>query len=480
MSPHPVHRREFLKLTGAAGAAALLGRAAGANPQDGRPNILFIMTDDHAAHALSCYGSRVNITPNMDRLAREGMRFTNCFVTNALCGPSRATLLTGKYSHANGLKDNFTDFDGSQTTFPKLLQKAGYRTAIVGKWHLRTDPTGFDYWNILPGQGMYKDPALIEMGIRKKHQGYVTDVITDIAIGKLKQWKGGRPWCMLLHHKAPHRNWQPDERHAPLFAGKDLPLPATFDDDYSGRASAAAHADMRIVDMPDYADEIPAGLTAEQRKRWNYQRFLKDYLRTIASVDDNIGRVLKYLDESGQAENTVVVYTADNGFFLGDHGWFDKRFMYEESLRVPLLVRFPGRIRPGSVCADIALNTDYAPTFLHYAGADVPSDMHGASLAPVLEGRTPADWRKSMYYHYYEYPQSHRVREHYGVRTGRYKLIHYYTVDEWELFDLQKDPHEMKSVYSDPAYRYTVQGLKAELSRLQRVLGDTTATAGSP
>ncbi len=233
-------------------------------------------------------------------------------------------------------------------TFPNCFIRPGIETAIVGKWHLRTDPAGFDYWNILPGQGMYKDPALIEMGARKKHQGYVTDVITDIAIGKLKQWKGGRPWCMLLHHKAPHRNWQPDERHASLFAGKDLPLPETFDDDYSGRASAAAHADMRIADMPDYADEIPTGLSPEQRKRWNYQRFLKDYLRTIASVDDNIGRVLDYLDESGQAGNTIVVYTADNGFFLGDHGWFDKRFMYEESLRVPLLVRYPGKIRPGS------------------------------------------------------------------------------------------------------------------------------------
>ena len=462
-----ISRRRVLQWMGAAGVAALAGGAAQA--RDRRPNILFIMTDDHAAHALSCYSGRLNRTPAMDRLAREGVLFSKAFVTNSLCAPSRATILTGKYSHAHGVRDNFTDFDTSQWTFPRALRAAGYRTALVGKWHLRSDPADFDYWNILPGQGAYVNPYLIEMGQRKRHTGYVTDIITEIAIRKMKEWKDN-PFCLLLHHKAPHRNWQPAPRHASLFADAELPLPETFDDDYSSRTSSAAHADMRIADMPDYAGDAPAALSERERKVYNYQRFIKDYLRTIAAVDESIGRVLQFLDASGLAENTLVVYTSDNGFFLGDHGWYDKRFMYEQSLRVPLIVRFPGVAQPGTRCGAFVLNTDVAPTLLDAAALQPPGDLHGRSLIPLLRGQQPVDWRTAMYYHYYEYPQSHRVRPHRGVRTGRYKLIHFYTVDEWEMYDLQRDPNELQNIYGDPRYAYTQKGLMAEMERLSAEL----------
>lgn len=463
-------RREMMARLGRWGLAALGPfRLRSRRP----PNILFIMSDDHAAHALSCYGSRINTTPNLDRIAREGMRFAHCFVTNSLCAPSRATLLTGKYSHLHGVKDNATRFDGTQMTFPKLLRKAGYRTGIVGKWHLQSDPTGFDDWNILPGQGRYHNPIFIEMGRKHERQGYVTDIITDLAIEFMERSKG-QPFCLLCHHKAPHRGWEPDAKHASLFADRDIPEPETFHDDYRHRASAAAHADMRIADMPDYVKEHPPNLTPQERKRWNYQRFIKDYLRTVASVDENVGRLLDYLDEKGLAEDTLVIYTSDNGFFLGDHGWFDKRFMYEESIRVPFLVRYPKEVRPGTVDEHIVLNVDWAPTLLDYAGVAIPREMQGRSLRPLLQGRPPKDWRTSMYYHYYEYPAAHRVRPHYGIRTERYKLIHYYTLGEWELFDLEKDPHELRSVYEDPAYEEVVRRLKAELERLRRELGDTT------
>ncbi len=452
---------------GAAGAAALL--PSGARARDARPNILFIMSDDHAAHAVGCYGSRLNRTPALDRLAAEGMVFSNAFVTNSLCAPSRATILTGLYSHAHGVRDNFTDFDTSHWTFVRALRQAGYRTGLVGKWHLRSEPVDFDYWSILPGQGAYVNPVLIEGGERKRRPGYVTDILTDIAIGKMREWRD-RPFCLLLHHKAPHRNWQPAPRHAALFSGAGVPLPATFEDDYSTRTSSAAHADMRIADMPDYAGDAPEGLTARERAVYNYQRFIKDYLRTIAAVDESVGRILAFLDASGLAERTLVVYTSDNGFFLGDHGWFDKRFMYEESLRVPLIVRYPGLCRPGSRAPLFALNTDLAPTFLEAAGVRPPDGLHGRSLMPVLRGERPAAWQTSMYYHYYEYPQSHRVRPHRGVRTGRYKLIHFYTVDEWEMYDLQKDPRELQNIHDDPGYAYTQRGLLEEMRRLSAAL----------
>ncbi|HIE51955.1 MAG TPA: DUF4976 domain-containing protein [Armatimonadetes bacterium] len=467
-------RREMMTTLGGLALTALLGDFRSWAAQR-RPNILYIMSDDHAAHALSCYGSRINTTPNLDRIAREGMRFTNCFVTNSLCAPSRATLLTGKYSHRHGVMDNRTRFDGSQQTFPKLLQQAGYITAIVGKWHLKSEPTGFEYWNILPGQGRYHNPVLIEMGQRKEHKGYVTDIITDLSLEFLERVrKQEKPFCLLCHHKAPHRGWQPDAKHAQLFADREIPEPETFDDDYSHRASAAAHADMRVADMPDYKKEQPPNLSPEEVKKWNYQRFIKDYLRTIASVDDNVGRLLDYLDKAGLAEDTIVIYTTDNGFFLGDHGWFDKRFMYEESLRIPLLVRYPREVPSGGVDEHFVLNVDFAPTFLDYAGVTVPADMQGRSIRPLLRREPPLDWRTSMYYHYYEYPRPHRARPHYGLRTERYKLIYYYTIDEWELFDLEKDPYELRSLYDDPAYAEVGQQLKAELERLRKELGDTT------
>jgi arylsulfatase A-like enzyme len=461
----------------------------------GRPNILFIMSDDHAAHAVGAYGSKINKTPNIDRIAREGMLFRNAFVTNSICTPSRATILTGKYSHLNGTYFVAQEFDGSQQTFPKLLQQAGYQTAIVGKWHLVSDPTGFDYWNILVNQGPYYNPPMIETGSRSKHEGYTTDVITDITLDWLKNKRDpSKPFMLKYHHKAPHREWTPGPDHIDQFDGETIPEPANLHDDYATRAGPAKEAEMRVGrDMTDRdlkLEPVP-NLTAEQLSRWkqayeaenekefvttprepqltkrNYQRYIKDYLRCVQSVDDNVGRVLKYLDESGLAENTIVIYTSDQGFFLGEHGWFDKRFMYEESLRTPLLVRWPGVTKPGSTDEHIVMNLDFAQTLLDAAGAPQPSDMQGHSLVPLLKGEPPRDWRTSMYYHYYEYPTSHKVREHCGVRTDRYKLIHFYTVDEWELFDLREDPQEMKNVYGDPAYADTRKQLEAELKRLQ-------------
>jgi arylsulfatase A-like enzyme len=459
------------------------------------------MTDDHASHALSCYGSKINKTPNLDRIAKEGMLFKNCFCTNSICAPCRAVILTGKYSHLNGVIDNRKRFDGSQQTFPKLLQKAGYETAMIGKWHLKTDPTGFDYWNVLPGQGAYYNPAMIEMGQRKKYTGYTTDIITDHCLKWLKGRKAGKPFCLMYHHKAPHRRWEPGPKHLNMYDDVTIPEPDNLFDDYSNRGRAAKEQDMSIektMDKKDLKLVPPGGLNPEQKKlwdaaynpkneafekanltgkelvRWKYQRYIKDYLRCIASVDDNVGRLLDYLDKSGLAENTVIFYTSDQGFYLGDHGWFDKRFMYEESLRMPLMVRYPELVKPGSVNENIVLNLDFAPTFLDIAGISKPSDMQGRSIRRLLRGKKPKRWRKSMYYRYYEYPAVHSVKRHYGVRTDRYKLIHFYNdIDEWELYDLQKDPREMKNVYNDPAQAETVKKLKTELQRLREKYKDT-------
>ncbi|MBP7747401.1 MAG: sulfatase [Phycisphaerae bacterium] len=486
MSQTELTRRDVLRAAGAGGLALALPAWAWADqPERRRPNILYIMTDDHAAHALSCYGSRINQTPHMDRIAREGMRFANCFCTNGICAPSRATILTGKYSHRNGILDNRQEFDGGQTTFPKLLQQAGYETALIGKWHLKTDPTGFDYWDILPGQGIYHDPDFISPEGRKKHSGYATDITTD----KCVQWLAGRgrerPFALLCQHKAPHRPWEPDAKHARLYEGVDIPEPVTFNDDYATRCDAARQQAMTIerhLKEKDVKGAPPDGLTRAARKSWYYQRYIKDYLRCVASVDDNIGRLLDYLDKNDLTENTIVIYTSDQGFFLGDHGWYDKRFMYEEALRMPLLVRYPRAIKPGSVNEDLVLNIDFAPTFLDCAGVKPPAEMQGVSFQPLLSGQRPADWRTSMYYRYYENGHGeHQVLPHYGVRTRRHKLIHFLGgLDAWELYDLEKDPHELHNVYAEPAYASTVQELKAELARLQKQYGDTEEATSQP
>jgi arylsulfatase A-like enzyme len=488
-------------------AAAGFGIAAAARPVPAaegtgsqRPNILYIMSDDHAAHALSCYGSKINQTPNLDRLAKEGMRFNNFFCTNSLCGPCRATVLTGKYSHKNGFIDNASRFDGSQQTVAQLLQKAGYQTAMVGKWHLVSDPTGFDYWHILQGQGPYYNPVMLTPNGKVEHTGYTTDIITDVALEFLKNRDKSKPFFLMYHHKAPHRNWVPGPRYLDLYKGQTMPEPETLFDDYSGRGTPAHDQEMMVArhlndgDLklgpfgekltPEqnealtkaYAEENEAfrkaNLQGDDLVRWKYQRYIKDYCRAIASVDQNVGRVLDYLDKEGLAKNTIVIYTSDQGFFLGDHGWFDKRFMYEESLRSPFLVRWPGHVKPGSVNNDLVVNIDLAETLLDAAGQPIPADMQGRSFKAILEGRTPADWRKSMYYRYYEFPQPHHVHPHYGVRTDRYKLIYFHDLNEWELYDLQQDPHEMKSVYSDPAYAEVVQELKTELARLRAQYDD--------
>lgn len=503
-------RREFVRTVGW-GAAALA--AAGRNdilwgrPPAGTPNILFIMTDDHTSQAMSCYGSRLNRTPAMDRIAKEGIRFDDCFCTNGICAPSRAVILTGKHSHLNGIRDNAHPFDGSQTTFPKLLQKAGYQTALIGKWHLQSDPTGFDYWNILPGQGDYYNPDFIEMGVRRQYPGYVTDLITGFAKGFLEKRRKDRPFLLMMHHKAPHRNWQPSPRHLKLYDGLTFPEPETLFDDYATRSRAAREQEMTLRNHMEIASDLkmgppPARMTAEQKAlwedaytpkreafqrenpqgdalvRWKYQRYMQDYLACVAGVDESVGDVLDYLDKAGLAGETLVVYTSDQGFYLGDHGWFDKRFMFEESLRMPLLMRLPGLIKPASVNSDLISNLDFGPTFLELSGLRPPAEMQGVPFVEILrEGRAKAG-REAVYYHYYEYPAVHMVKRHYGIRTKRYKLIHYYyDIDAWELYDLDKDPRELKNFYDDPAYASIVRDLKAELKRLQAFYGDSDELA---
>lgn len=457
-----------------------------------RPNILFIMSDDHASHAMSCYGSRINETPNLDRIANGGARFDNCFCTNSICAPSRATILTGTYNHVNGVTTLGAKIDGRQDNVAKQLRASGYQTAIVGKWHLghggHHDPTGFDYWDVLPGQGDYHDPEMSRMGESRRIDGYVTDIITDLSLDWLAGRDRDRPFFLMLHHKAPHRWWEPDEKHANLYDDVDIPEPETFWDDYENRASAAGEARMRVdrdLTERDLKGPTPEGLSAEEEKRWKYQRYIKDYLRCVASIDDNVGRVLDYLDEDGIADETIVVYTSDQGFFLGDHGWYDKRFMYEESLRMPLLIRYPDGIEAERVNEDMVLNVDFAATFLDYAGVKQPADYQGRSMRGVLEGATPADWRTSMYYRYWMHLTHHHVYAHYGIRTHDHKLIYYYadamgqpsTVDEtkppeWELFDLKEDPHELVNVYHGPDYADIVQSLKTEMRNLQLAVDD--------
>jgi arylsulfatase A-like enzyme len=462
---------------------------------DRRPNILFVMADDHAAHAIGAYGSRINRTPGMDRIAAEGIRLDACFCTNSLCSPSRAAILTGTYNHVNGVTSNSPDFDARQPTFVAALQAAGYQTWLSGKWHLGHgglhDPRGFDRWSILEDHGRYHDPEFLGPGDRRVvRPGYTTDVITDIALEWLRDRDRERPFCLLVQHKAPHRSWEFAERHATLYRDEAVPEPPTLRDDYAGRGPAAREATMRIAD--DLTEEdlkafLPPDLAGDAALRWKYQRYIKDYLRCVAALDENVARLLDYLDADGSADDTIVVYTSDQGFFLGDHGWYDKRWMYEESLRMPMLVRYPREIRPGSTSDDIVLNVDFGPTFLDYAGLPIPSRMQGRSFRPILRGERPPDWRTSMYYRYWvHWDVAHHVWAHYGVRTRRHKLVYYYAepcdqagaheaprTPAWELFDLELDPQELRSVYDEPAYADVVRDLKAELRRLQEELGDT-------
>jgi arylsulfatase A-like enzyme len=465
-----------------------------------RPNIVYIMTDDHAYHALSCYGSKVNHTPNLDKLAASGTRFNNAFVTNSICTPSRATLLTGKYSHRNGTPV-FNRFDGEQQNVAKLLQNGGYHTLMVGKWHLGSDPTGFDDWNILPGQGRYLDPILYDAKGAKVYEGYATDVITDIGVGMLKARPKDKPFFLMLHHKAPHREWEPNDHYRKVFADKVIPEPSTLRDDYTSRPAALptnqqtvfkdlTRRDLKLVPpselqgpkrnqwlsvKPDSVEITVNGvqrtLTGADLDSWKYQRYMQDYLACVQSVDDNVGRFMEWLKTEGLADNTIVIYTADNGFFLGDNGMYDKRFMYEPSLHIPLLVTGPG-VKADAVTDAFAINPDFAPTFLDFAGLPTPVDMQGRSLKPVLAGTTPSDWRNSMYYRYYHDPGHHNTRAHYGVRTATHKLIHYWKVDGWELFDLKADPGEQKNLYGQPAMAAITEELKAELRRLKKDLKD--------
>lgn len=477
-----------------AGGCAAPRRAPGAAPEASgeRPNILFIMTDDHASNAISCYGSwlaEVAKTPNLDRIAQEGMRLDNCFCTNSICTPSRATILTGQYSHLNGVYTLGDKLDGRRRNVAKLLRSAGYQTAVIGKWHLYSDPTGFDYWNVLPGQGLYHDPIMFDMGEERRYPGYATDIITDLCLDWLRNRDRDKPFFLNCHHKAPHRPWEPDAKHATMYEDTEIPEPHNLLDDYCSRSRAAANATLRIgehMNATDVKQEIPEALKGDALRRWAYQLYLKDYLRCIASVDDNVGRLLDYLDEEGLTQNTVVIYTSDQGMFIGEHGYYDKRFMYEESLRMPFLVRHPPEVEAGAINDDIVLNTDFAPLFLDYAGVATPDDMQGRSFRTILRGQTPSDWRTSMYYRYWMHLSHHGVPAHYGLRTKRYKLIYYYgdplgmtgavdepTDPEWELFDLEKDPYEMNNVHDDPEYAEVVPELERELHQLKEEAGDT-------
>ena len=469
-----------------------------------RPNILFIFSDDHAAKAVSAYGSRlkdVAPTPNIDRIGREGIRFDNCFVTNALCGPCRAVIQTGKHSHINGFLENHHVFNGDQQTFPKLLQKSGYQTAVIGKWHLGSDPQGFDHWNVLPGQGTYYKPEFLTPEGKEpgKVGSYVTDVVTEKSIDWLNTGRNkDKPFMLMVQHKAPHRFWLPPVKYLKEYSEKKYPEPDNMLDDYQGRRSAAHMQDMTLRLSMDLAVDnkmVPYRMdhmTPDQQKtwlehfakirkkllkakprgdelvRWKYQRYMADYLACIRAMDDSIGRLLDHLKETGLEKNTIVIYSSDQGFFLGEHGWFDKRFMYEESMRTPLLARWPGVIKPGSVSRKLVSNLDFAETFLDISGSRIPNDMQGVSLKPILEGRSPKNWRDAVYYHYYCYPEYHAVRRHDGLRTERYKLIHYYDLQEWELFDLKKDPHEMRSLHFSGSHTKIMEKLKGQLASLRK------------
>ncbi len=472
-------------------------------PVHQRPNIIYIMADDHAKQAISAYGGLYDSlapTPNIDRLAKEGMLFNNVFCTNAICGPSRASIITGKYSNENGYYKNESggQFNPNQWTFPEEMHKNGYQTAMFGKWHLGSVPRGFDYFKYHEGagqQGFYWNPVYNENGKTVTEKGYATNLTTNFALDWLKTAsKNGKPFCMLLQFKAPHRNWDPDKKYEKLWEDIEMPYPETFNDNYKTREQTAGNTDMTMdfLNRKDMKLTPPEGLkgrelqkwysygnkrgenwkpkpgmTEEESRKWKFQVYIKDYLACIKSVDDNVGRVLKYLDDNGLAENTIVIYTADQGFYLGEHGFFDKRFIYEESLRMPFLVRYPAKVKAGSVNNDIITNIDFAPTILEAAGMKTPEEVQGTSFYSNLLGKTPTDWQNEMYYHYYEFPFWHHVQPHYGIRNERYKLAHfYYNIDVWEFYDLQKDPNELNNAINAPEYQDVIAKMKVELKNL--------------
>jgi arylsulfatase A-like enzyme len=470
-------RRDFLKFIGLGTVALAVTQSIMAKTQsDNRPNILFIMADDHASHAISAYGGNLIKTPNIDRIAKEGMRFTNCFNVNSLCAPSRANLITGRYSHHNGFLRNGDSFDGSQLTFPKIMQTGKYQTALIGKWHLRSQPTGFDYYSVIPGHGRFFDCDFKDTGKSwrrgQKVKGYLTDVITDKAIDWIKTRDQSKPFCLMVHHKAPHTPHHYPEKYEKLYADADLPMPENFGADYSQRGTTLAESRGRwskldYITKPHFNKKMPGHLKegTKEYKEWAYQCFFKGYLRLVASLDENVGRLLDHLDESGLNKNTIVIYTSDNGFFLGNFGLFNKMWMYEESLRLPLLVRHPDKIKSGTVNNEIISMLDFAPTFLDYAQVKVSDELQGRSFRTILEGNSPPDWRKSHYYHYYG---QFDVPAHYGVRTETHKLIHYYEKDNWELFDLKKDPKEMQNIYNQPEQSQVAGKMKTMLKEQQK------------
>jgi len=515
-------KSRLLYLTGTLGAtaaaAALPGCSTARQAEADKPmNIVYIMTDDHTAQMMSAYDTRNISTPNLDRIAADGVRFTRSFVANSLSGPSRACMLTGKHSHANGFTDNTTCvFDASQPTWPRYLHDAGYETAIVGKWHLESLPQGFDYWEIVPGQGDYWNPDFIKQnGDTVTERGYLTHMITDKSLEWLdKRHDPSKPFALIIHHKAIHRNWLPDTADLGLYEDVTFPLPETFYDDYAGR-EAASSAEMRILDHMDaiydlkmdhpdstsalkerylsYVDRMDPDardkfekfyqpirddfhsrrLQGRELAEWKYQRYMRDYAKVVKSLDDNVGRVLDYLKEHDLLDNTLVVYTSDQGFYMGEHGWFDKRFMYEESLNTPLVMMLPKGLDARGDIDEMVQNIDYAPTFLELAGVDVPADIQGRSMLPLLKGEHPADWRDAIYYHYHEYPAEHAVKRHYGVRDSRYKLMHFYNdIDRWELYDLQEDPHELNNLYGKPGYEKLTAGMMDKLKALQEQYDD--------
>jgi len=510
-------RRDFLKRAGLGVATLALpscafpkaGKNTAANlPSLGNavnqthPNIIYIMSDDHAAHAISAYSNKLIQTPGIDRLAQEGVRFDRVYATNSICTPSRATILTGQYSHINGVPV-FNSLDPARPTVAKYLQAAGYHTIMLGKWHLGSDPQGFDEWEILPGQGVYHNPTFYTAESEKTYTGYVSDIITDLALARLEKRPPGKPFFAMVHHKAPHRSWEPSERLGKIWRARQIPEPATLFDDYATRTDAIRECTQKVFDDLTRLDlklEPPASLKGPARakwlhtkpttieldengqkrtltglelKKWKYQRYMQDYLACCQSVDESVGKILEWVDAHGLRDNTAVFYASDQGFFLGDHGLFDKRFMYEESDRMPLLVRWPGHIKPGTTCDALGTNCDFAETFLDMAGEKIPADMQGHSLVPLLGGNKPDGWRTSFYYRYYHDPGDHNTAAHYGVRTETHKLIYFWRKNQWECYDLVNDPQELHNIYTDPAAQDTVAKLKAELYRLKKEVGDT-------